>query len=238
MAVYGYMRVSSAGQIENTSLAEQRRKILAVAAFHDWVLEDIYEDKAVSGRVPLHERSGGYRLLAGLKAGDVVIASKLDRMFRSAEDALHRVTKLGELGVQLILADFGTDPVGEGATGRLFLTVLAAMAEFERSRISERTFAGRDAKRAQGGYVGGRPSYGYKVVGKGRGAILVPDDEKFKARAEVLAQRRRGLSYRQIQKKVQAKYPVKISVKAIMGIIQTAGLEELKRVKQNKALPK
>lgn len=227
MAVYGYMRVSTVGQLDNTSLAEQRRKIQAVAAFNDWVVEANYEDKAISGSVPLHERPQGYLLLAALKPGDVIIASKLDRMFRSAEDALTRVNQLAGLGVDLILADLGTEPVGKGAIGKLFLTMLAAMAEFERARITERMIGGRMAKKAAGGYAGGAVPFGYTVVGSGKGAIIAPHPEKFKIRTEIIAHRRRGLSLREIKDRIEAKYNIRLSLKVVWRVCNLSRVAEI-----------
>ena len=78
----------------------------------------IYTDAGVSGGVKLSKREGGAQLLADMATGDTVIASKLDRMFRSAVDALNMLELFKEKGVHLVLYDMGHEPVtGEGTGG-------------------------------------------------------------------------------------------------------------------------
>jgi DNA invertase Pin-like site-specific DNA recombinase len=109
-----------------------------------------------------------------LKPGDKLIAAKLDRLFRSAEDALASARQLQERGVALILADMGSDPVTGNGVGKLFFTMLAGFAEFERWRIGERMNDGRQSKRKRqkGGHIGGQAPYGFRTIGKGRAAEL------------------------------------------------------------------
>ena len=153
--IYGYQRVSTVEQVAGTSLAEQERTIRAVAQALDPSADTTLEmvtDPGVSGSVPFHERPGGGWLLDMLLPGDTIVVSKLDRAFRSAKDALAQVHALEERGVDLVLADMGPQPVTRDGVGRLFFTMMAALAEFERTRIAERTREGRDAKKARGGY--------------------------------------------------------------------------------------
>ena len=79
----------------------------------------------------------GGQLFAKLQRGDIVIAAKLDRLFRSALDALKVVESLKTRGVKLHLLDLGGDIAGNGIS-KLFLTIAAAFAEAERDRIRER----------------------------------------------------------------------------------------------------
>jgi DNA invertase Pin-like site-specific DNA recombinase len=118
-------------------------------------------------------------MLADAKQGDVIIAAKLDRLFRSTRDAINTAAMLKERGVDLILADLGTDPVTGNGAGKLFFGILAMVAEFERERIQERTNDGRKSKFARGGHLGGSPPYGFKVVGSGREATLqeIPEEQ-------------------------------------------------------------
>ena len=76
-------------------------------------------------------------MFAKLQGGDIVIAAKLDRLFRSALDALKVVESLKTRGVKLHLLDLGGDIAGNGIS-KLFLTIAAAFAEAERDRIRER----------------------------------------------------------------------------------------------------
>jgi site-specific DNA recombinase len=105
----------------------------------------------------------------------VIVSSKCDRLFRSASDALSTVEALKKRGIGVILADIGTDSVTENGSSKLFFSMLAAFAEWEKNRILERMSDGRRGKRARGGHAGGSPPIGFKVVGHGREAKLVPD---------------------------------------------------------------
>src|ERR1700734_939394 len=89
MAVYGYARVSTARQAsEGESLEVQQRQIEGYAHMHGLTLDSVVVEEGVSGSVPVADRPKGGALFAKLAKGDVVIAPKLDRLFRSALDAL------------------------------------------------------------------------------------------------------------------------------------------------------
>ena len=70
MAIYGYTRVSTALQVDGTSLGDQRRRIQAIADFHGWTIEEMFEDRGVSGGDSLHTRPMGHHLVAKLRPGD------------------------------------------------------------------------------------------------------------------------------------------------------------------------
>ena len=136
MTVYGYCRVSTARQAsEGESLDVQRRQVEGYAHMHGLTLRAVTVEEGVSGSIPVHERPKGGPLFAKLRKGDVVIAPKLDRLFRSALDALQVVEDLRKRGVSLHLLDLGGDISGNGLS-KLFLTIAAAFAEAERDRIN------------------------------------------------------------------------------------------------------
>jgi DNA invertase Pin-like site-specific DNA recombinase len=197
----GYVRVSTADQCKDgrSSLQTQTDIIegLARARGVDKYDVHIYEDAGVSGATKLKLRPSGERLLADMKAGDVVVASKLDRMFRSASDAIDMFEEFKARGVDLILYDISHEPVSSGV-GKLIMTILAAVGDMERVRIKERTAEGLRAKKARGGPVGKIP-FGFRQEGEGRTAVLVPNEaeQAVEKRIHELAANRR-LSYRSI----------------------------------------
>ena len=83
-----------------------------------------------------------------------MIAPKLDRLFRSALDALQVVEDMRKRGVGLHLLDLGGDISGNGIV-KLFLTIAAAFAEAERDRIRERVSQVKADQKARGRYLGG-----------------------------------------------------------------------------------
>lgn len=202
MAAYSYGRVSTAEQADDgkSSLDQQRTKCAALAHVADCEIDTFFADKGVSGSVKLSERPEGAKLLALLQPGDSVFALKMDRMFRDTEDALATSRCLKKRGVRLYLADVGADPVNsdEGGISKLYFTILAAMAEFERWRIAERMADGRKGKAAKGGHIGGSRPFGFDVTGTGKSASLVPRPDEQRAIALIREWHAAKLSMRAI----------------------------------------
>lgn len=140
----GYARVSTDDQKLDLQLAA-----LATAGVRP---DDIWTDKASGMR---SDRPGLAGALKACRPGDVLVVWRLDRLARSTSELL-------SIGDRLQAADVGLRSLTEHidtstAAGKLVFTVIAAMAEFERNLISERTRAGMAAARAKG-RRGGRPA--------------------------------------------------------------------------------
>jgi putative DNA-invertase from lambdoid prophage Rac len=182
--ILGYVRVSSADQAKDdrSSLQVQTDIIEGFARTRgvDKYGVQIFTDAGVSGAVKLSDRPAGADLLAVMSEGDTVIASKLDRMFRSACDALNMLEEFKRRKIHLVLFDMGHDPVTGDGTARLLFIILAAVADMERIRIKERTAEGRRANKAAGKPIGKVP-FGFKKVGEGRAAVLAPDEAEQRA---------------------------------------------------------
>jgi DNA invertase Pin-like site-specific DNA recombinase len=107
----------------------------------------------VSGAKPLVDRPQGAELLRFVKAkrAQHVVALKLDRLFRDAEDCLRQTKAWDKAGVSLHLLDMGGQAINTAsAMGRMFLTMAAGFAELERNLISERTKVAMQHLKAQG----------------------------------------------------------------------------------------
>lgn len=104
----------------------------------------------MSGSTPIGQRPEGAKLLAILRPGDVVLTPKLDRMFRSALDALRVLDALRERKVAMHMLDLGSDVTGNGIS-KLVFTILSAVAE--RERIRERVADVKADQRQQGRYT-------------------------------------------------------------------------------------
>ena len=181
--ILGYSRVSTQDQAsdDRTSMEMQHRAINGLAMMRgvDPFSLMIYDDPGVSGTIPLDQRPAGRELLASVAAGDIVVASKLDRMFRSAVDALNVADTFKKRGIDLILLDMGSQPITSSGVAECFFTMVAAFAQLERTRIAERMTQGRKGKAERGGHIGGSAPYGHRVVGTGRQARLetVPEEQ-------------------------------------------------------------
>jgi len=198
--IFGYARVSTADQAtaDRSSLDDQERRVRGTAMQRGAEITEMFIDPGVSGSIPLNDRPAGQRMMEQIQPGDIIIAAKLDRLFRSASDALVTVERLKANGVGVILADMGSDPVTENGASKLFFSMLAAFAEFERSRITERMAEGRKAKIRRGGHVGGSPPYGWHSVGEGRSSRLESNDREQAILAIIKQTHEEGLSLRRI----------------------------------------
>lgn len=195
MTVYAYVRVSTARQVaEGESLDVQQRQISGYALMHGFAVDEVIIEEGVSGSVPVSERPAGAALFARLTSGDVVIAAKLDRLFRSALDALQVVEDLRAKRVKLHLIDLGGDIAGNGLS-KLFFTVASAFAEAERDRIRERISQVKADQRERGRFLGGARPFGYRIAADGE---LVEDATEQKAIARMRELRDQGLSLRAV----------------------------------------
>jgi putative DNA-invertase from lambdoid prophage Rac len=195
MAVYGYCRVSTLKQaVEGESLEVQQRQIRGYATMHGFDPLEIFVEEGVSGSVPLERRLKGEILIKKLSDGDVLIVPKLDRLFRSALDALVVVEKFKQKGISLHLLDLGGDISGNGHS-RLFLTLAAAFAEAERDRIRERISQVKSDQKIRGKYLGGKIPFGHTRDVNGY-LEQIPGAEE--AISEILTLRKSGNSLRAI----------------------------------------
>lgn len=223
MAVYGYTRVSTEDQVENTSLEDQARQIKGIALTHNLELTHIYEEKGVSGAVPLLRREEGCKL-AFLRAGDTVIVSKLDRMFRDARDALNVIGDWEDAGINLIINGYGNVMDQSNPHGRFMLEIMAVFSGEERRRIRERVLAGRKAKKEAGGHVGGNPPFGYDKVGSGRNARLRENPEQQDAITTMKVARLKGYSFRDIESIIKKRHGLQVSHVSIRRILKERSL--------------
>ena len=200
MSVYGYCRVSTDRQAnEGESLGVQERQLQGYVTMQGMKLDRVFVERGVSGSIPLADRPEGAAMLAALQSGDVVVSPKLDRVFRSALDALQQTEALRARGVSLHLLDLGGDIAGNGLS-RLFMTIAAAFAELERDRIRERITQVKRDQKARHRFLGGtRPPFGFRA---GDGGALVADEAEQAAIAKAKRLRGRGKSLRYIASKL------------------------------------
>lgn len=201
MAIYGYCRVSTVRQAEEGELLDvQERTIAGYALMHGLTVDRTFVERGVSGSKPLTDRPEGKALLTALKPGDMVITPKLDRMFRSALDALDVLAQLKAKGVSLHMVDLGGDVTGNGIS-KLVFTILSAVAEAERDRTRERVAEVKRDQKQRGRFLGGTVPYGYRV---GDGGELVENPEQQVVIARMREMREAGASLRRIAETVDA----------------------------------
>lgn len=141
--IYGYARVSTDGQ----SVDAQVRQLRAAGC------KTVFREVASGAKT---DRAQLRRLLDQLEAGDVVTVTRLDRLARSTRDLLNTLATIADRKAGFrSLADAWADTTT--SHGRLMLTVLGGLAEFERDLIRARTGEGRARAKARGVKMGRKP---------------------------------------------------------------------------------
>nr|WP_274377118.1 recombinase family protein [Desulfofalx alkaliphila] len=168
-----YRRVSTDMQAEEGfSLEAQRLRLQAYAESQGWNIVDDYCDEGFSAKNI--DRPEMQRLIKDIKKKkfDVILVYRLDRFVRSVVD-LHEMLQLMEkYDVKFKSATEVFDTTS--ATGRLFITLIATLAQWERETIAERVHLGMTKKAEQGERNGAPAPYGYDLVD---GNLIVNKDE-------------------------------------------------------------
>jgi DNA invertase Pin-like site-specific DNA recombinase len=177
--LHGYVRVSTREQAGDNrlslSIQEGEIRELARAQYPDRELI-MWSDPAQSAwSIPLGRRKAGKAMLEALQQGDLVVASKFDRLFRSMQDTHNQIAQFQASGVDLIILQFGREPIGKTPIGKALIALFALIAELEADFIRARTAEGKAAKTARGGFAGGAVPTGKRKIGEGRDAYLVED---------------------------------------------------------------
>jgi DNA invertase Pin-like site-specific DNA recombinase len=143
MNLYGYARVSTNGQ----ALDAQVEQLLAAGCAR------IFREKVSGAKA---DRAELKKLLRSLRVGDIILVTRLDRLARSTRDLLNILALVSDRSAGFrSLGDIWADTTT--AHGRLMLTVLGGLAEFERELIKSRTAEGRARAVANGVRLGRRP---------------------------------------------------------------------------------
>lgn len=190
--VFDYCRVSTNEQTTDNQVQE-----IVAAGFNVDPKRIITE--IVSGSVAALERKGFALLLNKLESGDVLVVTKLDRLGRNAMDVRSTIEMLDAAGIRVhCLALGGVDLTSPA--GKMTMQVIAAVAEFERDLLIERTQAGISRAKAAGTHCG-RPNR------------LTPDSSK-----QVLARLKDGISVAALARELQ------VSRQTIMRIRDAAAV--------------
>ncbi len=149
MPTFAYLRVSTTDQ----TTEQQFREI--TNAGHVIENDRVYVEHGVSGKVPALQRPQFAHLRSRLTSGDTLVVSKLDRLGRDVLDVIETVQELAKAGIALEVLGLGK--LDGSAQSQLTLNMLAAISQFERQIISERTKAKLAQKKAEG-FKLGRPT--------------------------------------------------------------------------------
>jgi DNA invertase Pin-like site-specific DNA recombinase len=173
----------------------QEERIRLYCQLNGLELVEVIRERAVTGTIKLNKRPEGRRIAELTEAGVChIVALKLDRLFRSAVDAISHIGEWQEAGISLHLVDIGGQSINTGLSiGKMLIAMLTGYAEFERNIIAERTTAALRHKKAHGEVYNHAP-YGYIPID----GALVPDAAEQAVIAKMANLRSEGVSYGEI----------------------------------------
>lgn len=158
-----YCRVSTDEQVSRETVQNQVEFAQKYCSLHELEIMETYTDLGVSGTIALEKREGGARLLQDAKEGKFtqVLVVRLDRFARSLLELLVGIKQLELYGISVRSMKEPYDT--STASGKLMVSLLGTIAEWERALILERTMAGRTRNAKLGKWGGGPTSYGLRV---------------------------------------------------------------------------
>ena len=203
MSNIAYLRVSHIESLNGTSLETQENKCKAYAELHDFKIDRVYSE-VVSGAVEFRKRPVFQKVLSELKSNSKLVVSRLDRLSRKVVDTLNLIDDFKKEHKEICITDIGN--IHKDGVSKIFVTILASLAEIERENISIRIKASKKIAKEERRYLGGYSEFGYKVVDK----KLVPDDKEFLVLQSMVSLRKSGLGYRKISDEIKNKFGKRI----------------------------
>ena len=208
MTVYFYGRCSADENFEKgSSIETQLSKATAYGVIKNLTInKEITE--SISGTVKFANRPMGLEIMSGLKRGDHIICSALDRFSRNTLDLLQVIEKFKRMKVNLHFTEFG-EVTGSDAMGSVFVKLLSVFAEFYSKQCSEKQKATKDRLKSQGKFFGGKKPFGYDVD---QNNYLIPCEKEQQVIRDMQLMRKQGTSYQkvadQITRTTRKKFPV------------------------------
>ena len=203
MSNIAYLRVSHTESLNGTSIETQERRCRAFAELHNFSIDKVYTE-VVSGGVEFRKRPIFQKVLSELKGNSKLVVSRLDRLSRKVIDTLKLVDDFKREHKEICITDIGN--IHKDGVSKVFVTILASLAEIERENISQRIKASKKIAKDDRKYLGGYTEFGYKVENK----KLVPDEKEFIVLQSMVNLRKSGLGYRRISDEIKNKFGKRI----------------------------
>ena len=127
-----YLRVSHTESLNGTSIETQERRCRAFAELHNFSIDKVYTE-VVSGSVNFSKRPIFQKILTELKSNSKLVVSRLDRLSRKVVDTLTLIEEFKKEHKDICIADIGN--IHKDGVSKVFVTILASLAEIERENI-------------------------------------------------------------------------------------------------------
>lgn len=148
--LYGYARVSSKVQLKGHSLEDQIRMLEEHGCAKEHIVDEQHTGKTVNR--PKFDKL----IHETLQPGDTLMVCKLDRLARNLVEGLNVINELNDKEIQVHVLDLGV--IDRSKNGKLIVSILMSISEWEREMILERTAAGKEIARQKPGFREGRPA--------------------------------------------------------------------------------
>jgi len=161
---YGYLRVSTRGQIDGDGFDRQRAAIESHARGNGYLVERFFEEQGVSGKKDLEDRPALLQLLAAMDSGDVrtIVIERLDRLARDIVIQERLIADFKKQGIELV-STAEPDLLCDDPTRVLMRQIIGSFAQYERSCIVAKLRGARVRKRQKTGRCEGRKPYGERA---------------------------------------------------------------------------
>ena len=223
MSNIAYLRVSHTESLNGTSLEVQEKKCRAFAELHGFTIDKVFTE-VVSGVVEFRKRPIFQKVLSELKSGSKLVVSRLDRLSRKVIDTLKVVEDFKKERKEICISDIGN--IHTDGVSKIFITILASLAEIERENISIRIKASKKLAKENRKYLGGYTEFGYKVENK----KLIPGEKEFIVLQSMVNLRKSGLGYRRISDEIKNKFGKRIYFPQIHKILNRPHNQQLQQV--------
>jgi DNA invertase Pin-like site-specific DNA recombinase len=220
MKIYSYYRTSELeatlkhGELDSVVQTE----LLGIHTYcltRNWLISEGVADLDCSWGLGFDARKKGGELSRGLKRGDKIISSKLERIANSGEDALELIKSLREKCVQLHIVELGGDVTSEHFAIN-FHVAANIFSTLDKRKSAERIKTVKRRQRIQGRYLGGSRPFGYTIHDNGR---LIENPMEQRALKKIIELKQQGKSLRAISGEVST--PVlPISFKTVQRLLQ------------------